>query len=178
MICELPPGALADLPEDVAAKIDPLPSVTVGFGLSVYGEMAAITRVQTYLLLNSNHPVEKEDIRRRLIRDLDLADKKLWVMSTAMAAAAERFREYEKLHAAKPDPVKAERNGKMARLLETTATAVDVPETFFADLKTILDAADSFAQDWSSGLADGMYEEDHGLDELEDAIERMKGLVP
>lgn len=35
--------------------------------------------------------------------------------------AAARFREYEALHAAKPDPVKAERNGDMAAMLERLA---------------------------------------------------------
>lgn len=39
-------------------------------------------------------------------------------MRRALNAAAERFREYQALHAAKPDPVKAQRNAEMAELCE------------------------------------------------------------
>ncbi len=39
-------------------------------------------------------------------------------MRRALHAAAERFREYEALHAAKPDPVKAQRNADMAQMCE------------------------------------------------------------
>lgn len=39
-------------------------------------------------------------------------------MRRALNAAAERFREYAALHAAKPDPAKAQRNADMATLCE------------------------------------------------------------
>jgi len=49
-------------------------SVTVGRGLSVYGTIEAVGRVQTYILLDSNHPVEKADVRRTLARELRAAE--------------------------------------------------------------------------------------------------------
>lgn len=49
-------------------------SVTVGGGLQVYGEMDAIRRVQDYIMLDSTHPVEKEDVRRSLVRSLQAAE--------------------------------------------------------------------------------------------------------
>lgn len=50
-------------------------SVTVGKGLWVYGEPEAISRVQKYILLDSNHPVEKEDVRRGLMRSVQKLEK-------------------------------------------------------------------------------------------------------
>ena len=44
-------------------------------------------------------------------------------LATAVAACAAKFREYEKLHAAKPDPVKAARNAEMAQVAENTLAA-------------------------------------------------------
>lgn len=41
----------------------------------------------------------------------------------AVGAAAERFREYQALHAAKPDPAKAQRNAEMAELCESALRA-------------------------------------------------------
>lgn len=63
-------------------------SVTVGGGLSVYGTMEAIGRVQDYILLDSKHPVEREDVRRSLAKALQATETKL----------AEAERENEKLH--------------------------------------------------------------------------------
>lgn len=40
----------------------------------------------------------------------------------ALQAAAKRFREYETLHAAKPDPVKADSNAVMAAMCEAALT--------------------------------------------------------
>jgi hypothetical protein len=51
-------------------------SVTVGGGLSVYGTMEAVNRVQDYILLDSSHPVEKEDVRRSLMRQLVESESK------------------------------------------------------------------------------------------------------
>lgn len=49
----------------------------------------------------------------------------------ALTLCAERFREYEKLHAAKPDPIKAARNAEMAEMCEqaiAAATPTPTPE--------------------------------------------------
>lgn len=50
---------------------EPMASVTVGGGLEVYGEIPALLRVQDYIMLGSTHPVEREDVRRSLMRDLE-----------------------------------------------------------------------------------------------------------
>ncbi len=52
-------------------------SVTVGGGLEVFGSMDAIHRVQQYILLDSHHPVEREDVRRSLARALQKAEAEL-----------------------------------------------------------------------------------------------------
>lgn len=51
--------------------------LTVGGGLMVYGHAEAIGRVQNFILLDSTHPVEKEDVRRSLARDLQAAESSL-----------------------------------------------------------------------------------------------------
>lgn len=52
-------------------------SVTVGDGLVVHGTVEAVGRVQDYILLDSTHPTEKEDVRRSLARQLQAAEAKL-----------------------------------------------------------------------------------------------------
>lgn len=52
-------------------------SVTVGDGLVVYGSIEAVGRVQDYILLDSTHPVEAEDVRRSLARQLQAAEAKI-----------------------------------------------------------------------------------------------------
>jgi hypothetical protein len=49
-------------------------SVTVGGGLSVHGSAEAINRVQDFILLDSTHPQEREDVRRSLMRQLIAAE--------------------------------------------------------------------------------------------------------
>lgn len=63
-------------------------SVTVGHGLRVHGPWEAIKRVQTYILLDSSHPVEREDVRRGLARDLQSAEQLLAGYLRAILAAA------------------------------------------------------------------------------------------
>lgn len=58
--------------EKAEARLDT--SVTVGGGLSVHGTVEAIMRVQDYILLDSTHPVEKEDVRRSLARNLQASE--------------------------------------------------------------------------------------------------------
>lgn len=60
--------------------------VTVGGGLRVYGTSEAISRVQTYILLDSKHPVEASDVRRKLAADLQAADGKIHTLEKQMAA--------------------------------------------------------------------------------------------
>lgn len=62
-------------------------AVTVGGGLSVYGTHEAITRVQNYIMLDSTHPVEKEDVRRSLMRDLTAAESRLATLERELAEA-------------------------------------------------------------------------------------------
>jgi hypothetical protein len=52
-------------------------TVTLGGGLVVHGTVEAVRRVQDYILLDSSHPVEKEDVRRRLARALQAAEARL-----------------------------------------------------------------------------------------------------
>src|SRR3546814_2858762 len=40
-------------------------------------DQEAIQRVQTYIMLDSKHPVEKEDVRRGLMRSLEAAERAL-----------------------------------------------------------------------------------------------------
>jgi hypothetical protein len=65
-------------------------AITVGAGLSVYGSMKAIDRVQDYILLDSSHPVEKEDVRRSLARDLQSAEALLAECTRELAEERER----------------------------------------------------------------------------------------
>ena len=64
-------------------------SVTVGRGLSVYGTIEAVGRVQTYILLDSNHPVEKADVRRTLARELQAAEARVRELEGALKEAGE-----------------------------------------------------------------------------------------
>lgn len=48
--------------------------ITVGGGLEVRGSMEAVSRVQQYILLDSEHANEKKDVNRRLMRDLERAE--------------------------------------------------------------------------------------------------------
>jgi hypothetical protein len=63
-------------------------AVTVGGGLSVYGTSEAIHRVQNYIMLDSSHPVEKEDVRRCLMRDLQASESRV----AELTAEVERLR--------------------------------------------------------------------------------------
>ena len=62
-------------------------SLTVGGGLRVYGDGDAIRRVQNYICLDSSHPIEKEDVRRTLARDLQHAEAQLAEMSRKLEEA-------------------------------------------------------------------------------------------
>ena len=78
----MPPDEAAELLDHITAQAEEIErlneltscSVTVGRGLSVYGTIEAVGRVQTYILLDSNHPVEKADVRRTLARELRAAE--------------------------------------------------------------------------------------------------------
>jgi len=59
-------------------------SITVGGGLVVYGDADAIGRVQNYILLDSTHSVEKEDVRRSLMRQLQTAEARIAELETAL----------------------------------------------------------------------------------------------
>jgi len=51
--------------------------------------------------------------------------KELDAACEVLVKAAERFREYERLHAAKPDPMKAARNAEMAEMCEQMLTKLE-----------------------------------------------------
>jgi len=68
-------------------------SVTVGRGLSVYGTIEAVGRVQTYILLDSNHPVEKADVRRTLARELQAAEARVRELEGALKYCLRHLRE-------------------------------------------------------------------------------------
>jgi predicted RNase H-like nuclease (RuvC/YqgF family) len=61
--------------EDIAREY--CMSITVGGGLVVYGTAEAIGRVQNFILLDSSHSIEKEDVRRSLARDLQAAEARV-----------------------------------------------------------------------------------------------------
>lgn len=48
--------------------------VSLGGGLFVRGPIEALRRVQSYIMLGSQHPVEREDTRRSLMRNLEEAE--------------------------------------------------------------------------------------------------------
>lgn len=65
--------------------------VTVGGGHVVYGSTEAIRRVQDFILLDSKHPVEKEDVRRSLARSLQTAEEALRKIAAYDDAAANAY---------------------------------------------------------------------------------------
>ena len=83
-------------------------SLTVGGGLSVHGSMDAIMRVQNYIMLDSRHPIEKEDVRRSLAMSLQAAETR----ADALQAEVDRVRK-----ALKPfvDAFEARRNAYSKR---------------------------------------------------------------
>jgi len=60
-----------------ALNAEGISHITVGGGLSVCGTWEAIKRVQHYILLDSTHPVEKSDVRRVLMKELEEAEQKI-----------------------------------------------------------------------------------------------------
>jgi hypothetical protein len=50
-------------------------SLCVGKGLVVYGEHEAIHRTQGYILLDTTHPIEKEDVKKQFARALQAVEK-------------------------------------------------------------------------------------------------------
>lgn len=68
-------------------------SVTVGGGLSVHGSGDAIRRVQNYIMLDSAHPVEREDVRRSLARDLQKAEATIERQAAALVLKDEALRD-------------------------------------------------------------------------------------
>lgn len=68
-------------------------SLTVGNGLSVFGDIEALGRVQSYILAASRHPVEQSDTNRALAKALvnceallDAANRKVEELTKLMAA--------------------------------------------------------------------------------------------
>jgi chromosome segregation ATPase len=51
--------------------------VTVGGGHIVYGSHEAIKRVQHIIMIDSTHPIEKEDVRRSLLRQVQAAEARI-----------------------------------------------------------------------------------------------------
>lgn len=86
--------AQADRVRELEAERDARPdicewiAVTVGGGLSVYGTAEAVHRVQNWIMLDSTHPVEKEDVRRSLMRDLTAAESTI----SSLSGEVERLR--------------------------------------------------------------------------------------
>ena len=68
-------------------------SLTVGNGLSVFGSMEALGRVQSYILASSRHPVEQADTNRQLA-------KALVTTEALLLAAQDKVEELTKLMAA------------------------------------------------------------------------------
>ena len=68
-------------------------SLTVGHGLSVFGSMEALGRVQNYILVASRHPVEQADVNRQLA-------KALVTTEALLLAASDKVRELTDLMAA------------------------------------------------------------------------------
>ena len=68
-------------------------SLTVGHGLSVFGSMEALGRVQNYILVASGHPVEQADVNRQLA-------KALVTTEALLLAANDKVRELADLMAA------------------------------------------------------------------------------
>lgn len=66
-----------DFFDSIQAIIDELHGVTlcVGNGLTVYGDYESISRTQTYVLLDTQHPIEKEDVKRALGRALQAIER-------------------------------------------------------------------------------------------------------
>ena len=64
-------------------------SVTVGHGLKVDGELAAIHRVQDHLLLESTHQDRATDKRLSLVRELHRAEGKLQIIQRMLSAEHE-----------------------------------------------------------------------------------------
>ena len=67
-------------------------SVTVGHGLMVSGPIEAIHRVQSYIMLDSRHPIEAEDTRRSLARSLQAAESTLDFIRPALPVLRDMFR--------------------------------------------------------------------------------------
>ena len=63
--------------------------LSVGAGLFVCGSSEAIRRAQTYIMLDSNHPVEKSDNNRYLMRELEKAEALLAVPEPPAAVETE-----------------------------------------------------------------------------------------
>lgn len=99
--------------------------VTVGAGKMVYGDYDAINRVQDWILLDSEHPVEKKDVCRSLMRDLQKAEAENTRLSArveelegTIATAAEWFDFWQNPKAAAamravltPSPATEDENG-------------------------------------------------------------------
>lgn len=50
-------------------------SLCVGKGLSVYGDYESISRTQGYVLLDTTHPIEREDVKRQFARALQMVER-------------------------------------------------------------------------------------------------------
>jgi hypothetical protein len=67
--------------------------LTVGGGLVVYGSSEAISRCQQFILLDSSHPREREDVRRILMRALQKAEKALLDLREGIETLRDELRE-------------------------------------------------------------------------------------
>lgn len=59
------------------ANSEPAAYLTIGAGLSVSGSIEALNRVQHYMMVDSEHPIEKEDVRKGLAKALQEAEAKI-----------------------------------------------------------------------------------------------------
>jgi len=122
-------------------------AVTVGNGLSVYGTVEAIGRVQDYILLDSRHPVEAADVRRSLARALQAAE--------ARATAAETERDQWKADAAEEHLARKAAEARLAEAVEVMRPVLDAIAAAWLSLAMVepVRSARTFMEQQSPALA-------------------------
>ena len=65
--------------------------ITVGDGMTIYGDYDAVKRVQNYVLLSSQHPGEAESVNHALMRDLCKAEGKICNLRAQVASLTGEF---------------------------------------------------------------------------------------
>lgn len=75
-------------------------------GHVVWGPYEALSRLQDYMLLDSNHPQEKKDVRRSLMRQLEEAEARIRLLEQQLKTAREALEPFAaawNVHSGKPD---------------------------------------------------------------------------